>query len=403
MKRFFWFLLGFGGVLLVLTAQQSDVIIKLTGGEKPGIAVPDFRGSGAAQPLMNTFNQTLFSDLEASGILKMVAKSLYPLQVPQQPSDFKEPPPQAPPTRSRRGAMPQPRNGGGLWLSDWASPPVGATYLAMGYAAPQNDVLVLYGWLMNVSQTSVANAQMFGKRYFGSIDEKGARKVAHEFAADIITQLGGKALLGSRIYFVSDRTGHKEVWSMEPDGSDQKRITQYNSLSIMPAVSPDGTKIAFTSFTKVYPAIFIFSVETGRPLRFYNQRASMNATPDFTPDGKHLVFSSTLSGWAQIYIADLDGGNLRRISSTRTIQVEPKVNPKTGSDLVYVGGPEPEQIYRMNMDGVSVERLTTGEGQATNPSWHPDGQIIAFAWTRGYAPGNFNVFLMDVATRSFTQ
>ncbi|HWC00721.1 MAG TPA: hypothetical protein VG672_28640, partial [Bryobacteraceae bacterium] len=206
-----------------------------------------------------------------------------------------------------------------------------------------------------------------------------------------------------RIYFVSDRTGHKEVWSMEADGSDQKRITQYNSLSIMPAVSPDGTKIAFTSFTKVYPGIFIFSVETGRPLRFYNQRASMNATPDFTPDGKHIVFSSTLSGWAQIYIADLDGGNLRRISSTRTIQVEPKVNPKTGSDLVYVGGPEPEQIYRMNMDGVSVERLTTGEGQATNPSWHPDGQIIAFSWTRGYAPGNFNIFLMDVATRSFTQ
>jgi TolB protein len=129
----------------------------------------------------------------------------------------------------------------------------------------------------------------------------------------------------------------------------------------------------------------------------------MNATPDFTPDGKHIVFSSTLSGWAQIYIADLDGGNLRRISSTRTIEVEPKVNPKTGTDLVYVGGPEPEQIYRMNLDGVNVERLTTGEGQATNPSWHPDGQIIAFSWTRGYEPGNFNLFLMDVATRSVTQ
>ncbi len=403
MKRVFWFLLGFTGVLLVLAAQQSDVIIKLTTGEKPGIAVPDLRGSGAAQPLMNAFNQTLFSDLESSGLFKMIAKSMYPLQIPQQPSDFREPPPQPPPTRSRKGALPQPRSGGGVWLTDWSSPPVSATYLTVGYTAVQNDVLVLYGWLMNVTQANLSSAQVFGKRYFGSVDENGARKVAHEFASDIITQLGGKSLLGSHIFFVSDRTGHKEIWSMDADGSNQKRITYYNSISIMPAVSPDGTKIAFTSFVKVYPAIFIFSVETGRPLPFYNQRASMNATPDFTPDGKHIVFSSTTSGWAQIYIANLDGSNLRRVSATRTIEVEPKVNPKTGADLVYVGGPEPEQIYRMNMDGVNVERLTTGEGQATNPSWHPDGQIIAFSWTRGYAPGNFNVFLMDVATRSFTQ
>jgi TolB protein len=47
--------------------------------------------------------------------------------------------------------------------------------------------------------------------------------------------------------------------------------------------------------------------------------------------------------------------------------------------------------------------LTTGEGQASNPSWHPDGQHVAFAWTRGYAPGNWNIFVMDVGTRSYVQ
>ena len=50
-----------------------------------------------------------------------------------------------------------------------------------------------------------------------------------------------------------------------------------------------------------------------------------------------------------------------------------------------------------------MERLTNGEGEASNPSWHPDGQIIAYSWTRGYATGNFNIFLMDVATRHFDQ
>jgi TolB protein len=57
----------------------------------------------------------------------------------------------------------------------------------------------------------------------------------------------------------------------------------------------------------------------------------------------------------------------------------------------------------MNMDGADVERLTPGIGEASNPSWHPGGQIIAFAWTQGYAAGAWNLFTMDVATRKYTQ
>lgn len=289
-------------------------------------------------------------------------------------------------------------------MNDWSSPPPSANYLAFGYTAVQSDVFVLYGWLFDLRTGNPANAQVIGKRYFGSVDEKGARKVAHEFAADILSQFGGKSLFGSKIYFISNRSGSKEVWSMDPDGGNQTRISKFNSISIMPAVSPDGTRIAFTSYARGNPAIFIFSVDPVRQLPFYNQVASMNATPDFTPDGKQLLYSSTASGWAQIYAANLDGSNLRRISSTRAIEVEPKVNPKTGSEMVFVSGRSgPQQIYKMNMDGANVERLTPGEGEASNPSWHPDGQFIAYAWTRGYATGNFNVFVMDVATRKYDQ
>jgi TolB protein len=399
MKRALWMAAGLAGILFVLAAQQSDVVIKLEGGARPGLAVPDLRGSGAAQPLMNAFNETLYGDLDASGVFKMVPKTMYPLQVPQQPPDFREPPAQQ---RTRPGE--QPRNGGGLWLSDWASPPVSATYLAFGYTAIQSDVLVLYGWLFNVTQPNVAQAQVLGKRYFGSPDEAGARKTAHEFAADIIAQMGGTSLLGSKIYFVSNRSGHKEIWVMDPDGSNQRQLSHFNSLSIMPAVSPDGTKIAFTSYARGNPAIFILSTDTGRRLPFYNQVASLNETPSFTPDGKQLLYASSASGWAQIYIANLDGSNLRRISNTRALEVEPKVNPKTGNDLAFVSGRSgPQQIYRMNIDGTDVQRLSNGEGEAANPCWHPNGQILAFSWTRGFATGNFNIFIMDVATRNFNQ
>jgi TolB protein len=401
MKRVLWSIAVLTGLLAALAGQQSDISGTVISGARPRIAVPDLRGSGAAQPLMNAFNEVLYNDLDASGLFKIVPKTMYPLQVPQQPSDFRE---QPAPQAVRPGQ--QPPTGGGAWLSDWSGPPVSANYVVFGYTAIQNNVLVLYGWLFNVGQTSVAQAQVIGKRYFGSPDETGAKKTAHEFAADIIAQMGGTSLLGTKIYFVSNRTGQKqkEIWVMDPDGSNQHQLTHLNSLSIMPAVSPDGSKIAFTSFARGNPAIFILSTDTGRRLPFYNQVASMNATPDFTPDGKQLLYSSTATGWAQIYSANIDGSNLHRISSTRALEVEPKVNPKTGGDLVFVSGRSgPQQIYRMNMDGTDVQRLTNGEGEASNPSWHPNGQIIAFAWTRGFATGNFNVFVMDVASRSFNQ
>lgn len=403
MKRTAWLLGGLLALIAALLAQQSDIIIKLTQGDRPAIAVPDMQGSGAAAAHMSVFNQTLWSDLESSGLFKMAAKSMYPLRVPQRPEDFRAPG-AAPQTAARRGEVQTPPNMGGLWLSDWASPPVSANYLTVGYTAVVGDQLVLYGWLYNTGQQNLSSAQVLGKRYFGSVDANGARKIAHEFAADIISQFGGQNLLGSKIFFESNRTGSREIWVMDADGSNQRAFTSYKSISIMPNVSQDGIKVAFTSFARGNPAIFIHSVETGRRLPFYNQVASMNSNPGFTPDGRQVVYSSTASGWAQIYIANADGSGLRRISSTRAIEVEPKVNPKTGSDIVFVSGRSgPQQIYKMNLDGANVERLTPGQGEASNPSWHPNGEIIAFAWTQGYATGNFNIFVMDVASRRYDQ
>ena len=221
----------------------------------------------------------------------MAAKTFYPLQVPQQPS-----------------RLPAPDNGQGLWLTDWSGPPVNANYLAFGYTAVQNNQIVLYGWLYDVRQSTPSSAQVFGKVYLGSLDEAGARKVAELFAADILKQFGATSLIGSRIYFVSDRTGHKEIWSMNYDGSDQKQFTTYRTITTFPVVSPDATKIAFTTYPLLassraaaeslrsiptpkenlgQPQIYMHSLETGRKLVYYNQQASINAASDFMPDSRH--------------------------------------------------------------------------------------------------------------------
>jgi len=369
---------------ILLVAQQGGGVITIRPGEMPVIAIPDLRGSGEAQSFMNAFNSTLWNEIQQSGQFRMVGKSLYPQRVPQQPTDFRQPSP---------------------WLTEWSGPPVNAQWLAFGYTAPQSGQMVLRGWLYNVGVQDIAGAQVIGKLYFGTLDEEGARKVAREFAADILAQFGAKTLLGSKIFFTSDRTRNKEIWTMDYDGSNQKQLTRYASISNFPVASPDGSKVAFTTYFQGQPKIFLHSLETGRKLAFYNQGASMNAAGDFTPDGKQILLSSTAAGgYAQIYIANADGSGLRRISSTRSIEVEPKVNPKNPSEIVYVSGRGGlPQIYKMNIEGADNVRLTSGEGEAVNPSWHPSGGSIAFAWTKGFEPGNYNIFVMEIASGKITQ
>ena len=131
----------------------------------------------------------------------------------------------------------------------------------------------------------------------------------------------------------------------------------------------------------------------------------MNASPSFTPDGKQIVYTSSAGdNGCRIFVADLNGMGFRAISAPGNIDVEPKVNPKNPNQIAFVSGRSGHpQIYTMNIDGGNVERITDGTGEATNPAWHPSGKTLAFAWTRGYATGKFNVFVMDVVTRKYIQ
>src|SRR5579871_6188242 len=128
------------GVCALLLAQEHTDIRIPKPGEKPNLAVPDLRGAGEAQQFMDAFNRTLWNELHNSGQVNMVSKTFYPLQIPQQPSDFKT----TPQTPS---------------MNQWYSPPVNANWLAFGYTAVQNGQIVLYGWLFNVVQPTLQSAQ----------------------------------------------------------------------------------------------------------------------------------------------------------------------------------------------------------------------------------------------------
>jgi TolB protein len=366
----------------VLAGQRPvDIPGTIVTGERPVIAVADLHGSGAAQQYMDVFNKTLWEELENSGQIRLAPKTSYPLQVPQQDSDFKPP----------------------VMFSEWTRPPVSANYLAFGYTVVQDNQILLFGNFFNVGQPTVQSAKVFGNRYYGVLSGDGAKSVARQFAADILKQLGIPTLTGTKIYFVSDRTGGsfvKEIWSMDYDGSNQRQLTRYGSSSSEPAVSADGKLFAFMTFAGGNPQIRIHTTDTSRRQTFINPISSVVETPEFTPDGKNILFAAAVGGWTQLMMAGIDGSGMRRVSNVPAVEVSPRVNPKTGSDLLFISGRSGhQQLWRMNLDGTDKEMLTSGVGDVANPSWSPDGHHIAFCWTRGYEPGNFNIFVMDIADK----
>jgi TolB protein len=171
----------------------------------------------------------------------MVAKTVYPLDIPQQPADFK-PPSTAPPLK-RGDAQRTIRNG--PWLTDWAGPPVNTTYLAFGYTAVQDGRLILAAWLYNVTG-DINSAQVIGKRYFGSLTPT-ARRKSRANSPPTFCNSSADQLVGDQDLFRRDCIGSKEIWSMDYDGSNQKPFTNRSPVSTsMPAISGRRKTLAFS-------------------------------------------------------------------------------------------------------------------------------------------------------------
>ncbi|HTK94873.1 MAG TPA: Tol-Pal system beta propeller repeat protein TolB [Terriglobales bacterium] len=366
-----------------MALAQGDWIKTGTGlgVEKVRLATPDFKTTSSdarTADLLKTFNDTLWSDLDNAGIFDMVSKSFYPLAQPGQPAEVR--------------------------LDAWGNPPPNASMLAFGNLNVSGNDLAVMGWLYDVKNAQ--SPQVLGKQYHTEPTAAGARLTAHRFADEIIFRLGGgiSGIAESKIFFVSTRTGNKEVWMMDYDGEAQTRLTKDGSIALSPAVSPDGSRVAYVSFTSGNADLAMYSLELGRKVTFPHFGGA-NTSPAWTPDGK-LLFSSAMRGDPEIFQAEASGGNARRLTNYRGPDVQPTINRKSGGQIAWVSGRTGlPQIYVMDGDGANVQRLTD-EGYAVSPSWSPNGQLLAFSWIRHYgpgAPGGQDIYIMDVTTHQFVQ
>jgi len=223
---------------------------------------------------------------------------------------------------------------------------------------------------------------------------------------------GPGRFFASRIAFVTDRLrpdpvghlGHHEIYVMNPDGSDQRRLTHTVGRVAAPAISPDGKRIAFNT-TEGGRDIFVIDVGGGEPVRLTNMAVDLGAMlATWSPDGKRLAFTSVVR--PDIYVINLDRTGLKNLTNHPASGGRPAWSPD-GRRIAFVSDRDGRRdIYVMNADGTKPVRLTfNAVSNATPdwgpaPDWSPDGRKIAFTSDRD---GNQEIYIINADGTELTR
>lgn len=238
---------------------------------------------------------------------------------------------------------------------------------------------------------------VLGKRYRGDLDV--ARRIAHTFADEVILYFTGRRGLGlTTLAFHSDRTGDKEIWLMDYDGANQRRITAHRSVSLFPTWTSDDSGVAYVSYLDGAPGIYLADLATGRKRPLVTGTA-FNTSPTFSGDGRRMAFTRSLEGNTEIFVAGADGSSPRRLTYTGAIDTNPAWSP-TGNEIAFTssrtGRPD---IWVVDPEGTNLQRVSTGGEYNDGADWSPDGTRIAYASRRR---GVFQIAVTDRVTLETT-
>ena len=342
-----------------LRNQLGNIIV--TPGNGPNLALADFVArSAGTEAATATFNEVLLADLDFAAVAGLVGKSLNPKTLVPDPASLK--------------------------FEEWSADPAKADYVAFGNLQGAGG-LAADCYLYDVK----TKQQLIASRHSGD-----ARRMAHEFADEIVKLLTGReGIATSKIAYV----GGDVIRVSDYDGFNARTFASDGPLLRFPQFSPDGRYLAYVSYKSGVPNIVVRSADGG--LIGGTHFNATTTSPTISPSGQ-LAFSSAISndGSMEIYVANLDGSNARRLTRTaKGINISPRWNPKTGREIAYISsrGGSP-QVYVMSASGVGAKRVTFQGKYNQTPRFCPrsDKQLLAF--TGRDEKGAFDVFILDLKT-----
>jgi len=223
--------------------------------------------------------------------------------------------------------------------------------------------------------------------------------LASDAAVERLT--GRPGFFAGSLAFVSNRTGHTEIFTADLLFQRVRQITRDGSKSVMPRWSPDGSRLLYTTyFRQGFPDIFEINLRTTdrRPFAIYR---GTNTGAAFSPDGRRVAMTLSSSGNAEIYVSDAAGRSPQRLTRNNSLEATPTWSPD-GRQLAFtsdqMGRP---QIYTMPSDGGAMRRVQTNiSGYCAEPAWNPrHPELIAFTIAQGR---NFEIAIFDFRTGAST-
>ncbi len=227
-------------------------------------------------------------------------------------------------------------------------------------------------------------------RYGGSV--KNYRYVAHKINDEIVKRFTGEeGIACSKIAFINNSTKFKEIYVVDYDGYNLRRLTKDNRLNVLPKWVPNKPQLIYTSYLYNNPDLFILDIAKNKR-KALSTIQGLNSPTSCSPDRKTLVATLSRGVYPNLYLLDNKGAVVRRLTEGKYIDTSPSFSP-SGKEIVFIsdraGYP---QIYIMEVDGANVRRLST-KGHCDSPTWSPKGDKIAF--TMKYN-GYFDIFLYDL-------
>lgn len=225
------------------------------------------------------------------------------------------------------------------------------------------------------------------------------RPLAHTVANDIYKTLTGETgIFRSRIAFVAEDRGGKDIYIMDWDGKRISKLGLKENIILSPHWSRDGAKLIYSAERNRQWVIYLLDFLNMTKKKVFSSKGT-NIVGDFLPGGDDFIFSSSKDGNLDLYIMSLKGNNIKRLTSSLSIEVSPVVSP----DREYIAfvsdrGGTP-QIYVMRRDSSDVRRITFSGSYNTSPSWSPKGDKIVFT---GRQEAN-QIFVINMDGTGLTQ
>lgn len=210
--------------------------------------------------------------------------------------------------------------------------------------------------------------------------------VAAIFLTALVTTIGPAqgAYPGTngRIAFETTRDGNLEIYSMNPDGSDEVNLTNDPAEDTDPVWSPDGTRIAFVKASEGHDNIWVMNADgTGQtnltPGAVTTGQANEGTNPTWSPDGALIAYASSQG---DIWVMNANGTNKVNLTDTvpsAGVEIQPAWSPD-GTRIAYIRGAD---IWVMDADGGDQTQLTMTTGALQDekaPDWSPDGSQIVY-------------------------